>query len=126
MSLQCEEEYGEVRFANKVLTQGAEVPEGETTLHNNASRETINGVMNPSCVASQKDFRVALVVVTRDGYASDALMSGLHALALYHEGDSVGVPTIDMPGYYPLVQSGSLRYASRSTATFRLDIPPFD
>ena len=126
MSLLCEENYGEVRFANRMLNENEEVPENETTLHNNASREAINSVMNPNCVESQKDFRVALILVTRDGYANDALMSGLHALALYHEGEHIGVPTTDMPGYTAQIISGSLRYASRNTATFRLDIPPFD
>ena len=125
MSLLCENEFGQVRIANRRLSPNERVPESETSLLTNATLETDYGPMNPSCASSQKDFRIAFVVMSDEEYANDAFMSAMHSFAVYHEGNYAGEDINYIP-YVTGFQSGSLRWATGSRATFQTQLPPFD
>jgi hypothetical protein len=123
MSLLCENEFTPVRFAKRFLSRGEIISESETTLATDALLTDLYGPMNPSCLTSQKEFNLAFVVISDREFASEALMSGIEALAKYHEGNSAGY-LISGDFLHTTVVSGSLGWATDNRATFSNILPP--
>jgi hypothetical protein len=123
MSLLCPADFGQTRTAFTRLRSGEEITAAQTLLLDDTVLTDRLGSMSPSCIESRKNFRVVFVLVTQEGFASDALISGINALAVYHEGDFPGELINGIQYISDFDVAGSLKWASRGLADFETSLP---
>lgn len=123
MSLLCPNEMQGERYATVIVPPLGTILASQTVIADDAYLENETGPMNPSCTASQKDFRAAFVVVTENELADDVLLSGINALAEYLSGNYVG-EDISVDGYIPITRQGSFSWKTWDRATLETLLPP--